>query len=50
MYCGIRCLYTSYVPQPGGPEPFYLGLGFTPTGEVEDGEVVLVHPLHESPR
>lgn len=42
---GVDRLYTSYVPEPGGPEPFYLGLGFKPTGEVEDGEVVLVHPL-----
>jgi diamine N-acetyltransferase len=25
----------------GGPEPFYVGFGFEPTGEVEDGEMVL---------
>ena len=31
---------SSWVPGPGGPEPFYLGLGFVPTGEVHDGEVV----------
>jgi diamine N-acetyltransferase len=45
---GIRHLYTSYVPGPGGPGPFYLSLGFTPNGEVEDGEVVVVYPLRES--
>ena len=27
-------------PGPGGPEGFYLRLGFRPTGEVFDGEVV----------
>jgi diamine N-acetyltransferase len=25
----------------GGPEPFYLGFGFEPTGEVDHGEMVL---------
>jgi diamine N-acetyltransferase len=34
-------LELSYVPGPQSPEKFYLGLGFRPTGEVEDGEVVL---------
>jgi diamine N-acetyltransferase len=33
-------LLVSYVPEPGGPEPFYRGLGFEPTGEVDEGEVV----------
>jgi diamine N-acetyltransferase len=42
---GIRRFYTSYVPGPGGPGPFYLGLGFVPNGEIDDGEVVVVHPL-----
>jgi|SRR5688572_19306141 len=42
---GVRSFYTSYVPEPGGPEPFYLGLGFVPNGEVEDGEVVVMCPL-----
>lgn len=31
---------TSWVPGRGSPEPFYLGLGFEPTGEVEGDEVV----------
>jgi diamine N-acetyltransferase len=43
---GIQSFYTSYVAEPGGPGPFYLGLGFEPNGEIEDGEVVLVYPLH----
>jgi len=34
-------LLTSYVPIEGGPERFYQGLGFEPTGDVEDGEVVM---------
>ncbi len=47
---GIRDFYTSYVPEPGGPGPFYLGLGFEPNGEVEDGEVVVIYPLLASGR
>jgi len=31
---------TSWVPGRGSPEPFYLGLGFEPTGEVEGDEIV----------
>lgn len=37
---GATALVTSWVPAEGGPEPFYRGLGFAPTGEVDDGEVV----------
>ena len=37
---GATHLVTSRVPGPGSPEGFYLGLGFEPTGEVDDGEVV----------
>jgi diamine N-acetyltransferase len=33
-------LLVSYVPEPGGPEPFYRGLGFEPTGEMDDDEVI----------
>jgi diamine N-acetyltransferase len=42
---GVRYFYTSYVPEPGGPGPFYLGLGFAPNGEIEDGEVVVIYPI-----
>jgi GNAT superfamily N-acetyltransferase len=42
-------LTLSYVPGPGGPEPFYLGLGFRPTGRIDDGEVVLALPLRPGP-
>jgi diamine N-acetyltransferase len=42
---GIRRFYTSYVPGPGGPGPFYLSLGFAPNGEVSDGEVIVVYPF-----
>jgi diamine N-acetyltransferase len=38
-------LELSYVPSPGGPEGFYLKLGFEPTGRVDEGEVVLELPL-----
>ena len=34
-------LLTSFVPEPGGPEPFYRSFGFVDTGEVDDGEVVV---------
>lgn len=33
-------LLVSWVPEPGGPAPFYLGLGFEPTGEVDGAEVI----------
>ena len=33
-------LKTSWVPGPGSPEGFYRRLGFEPTGEIDDGEVV----------
>ena len=38
-------LQTSYVSGPGCPEPFYRRLGFAPTGEVDDGEIVLALAL-----
>lgn len=34
-------LRTSYVPGDGSPESFYRGLGFEPTGEVDEGEIVM---------
>lgn len=40
-------LALSYVPGPGCPEPFYLGLGFRHTGRVDGREVVLELPLDE---
>jgi diamine N-acetyltransferase len=33
-------IYTSWVSGEASPEPFYLGLGFEPTGEIVDGEIV----------
>lgn len=33
-------LFTSWVPGEGGPEGFYLRLGFEPTGELDDDEIV----------
>ena len=38
---GARELSTSYVPIEGGPEGFYRRIGFEPTGEVDDGEIVV---------
>lgn len=43
----VRQLYTSYVPGPGEPGPFYRKLGFAPNGEIDDGEIVLVYPLRD---
>ena len=43
-------LETSYVPGPGCPEPFYLGLGFRHTGRLDGREVVLELPLDEPAR
>jgi RimJ/RimL family protein N-acetyltransferase len=36
---GDTTLLVSWVPGPGGPEPFYLARGFVPTGVVDDGEI-----------
>jgi diamine N-acetyltransferase len=33
-------IFTSWVPGDGSPGPFYERLGFVPTGEVDDGEIV----------
>jgi diamine N-acetyltransferase len=41
----FKTLETSYVPGPGCPEPFYLGLGFRHTGRMDGVEVVLELPL-----
>jgi diamine N-acetyltransferase len=38
-------LQLSYVPGPGCPEAFYLGLGFRHTGRLDGEEVVLELPL-----
>lgn len=46
---GYDKLFTSYVPGPDGPEKFYLGLGFMPTGEVDHGEVVAALELDPGP-
>jgi diamine N-acetyltransferase len=41
----FRKLELSYVPGPGCPEPFYLGLGFQHTGRMDEDEIVLELPL-----
>lgn len=38
---GVRRFRTSYVPKPGNAAPFYEDAGFVPTGEIDDGEIVL---------
>ena len=42
---GATHLLTSWVPGENGPEGFYLGLGFEPTGDIDEGEVVGRLPL-----
>ncbi len=37
---GASALTVSWAQGPGSPEPMYLGCGFVPTGEIDDGEVV----------
>jgi diamine N-acetyltransferase len=44
----FRKLELSYVPADGGPEPFYLSLGFCNTGRIEDGEHVMELVLSET--
>lgn len=45
---GHRVLKTGWVDAPGGPEPFYRDLGFVPTGELDDDEIVAA--LHLPPQ
>lgn len=42
---GATALTTSYVPGDAGPEGFYRRLGFEPTGELDEGEVVVRRPI-----
>jgi diamine N-acetyltransferase len=46
---GFEKLFTSYVPGPDGPESFYLGMGFVPTGDVDHGEVVAALEIGSPP-
>jgi diamine N-acetyltransferase len=39
-------LALSYVPGKGSPEGFYRGLGFEPTGKVNEGEIVMTLRLN----
>ncbi len=41
----FEALELSFVPGPGGPEPFYRALGFRDTGRTVGGEVVLAYSL-----
>jgi diamine N-acetyltransferase len=42
---GATEIFVSYFPGKGSPCGFYEKLGFTSTGEEEDGEIVLRHDL-----
>lgn len=41
----FKKLALSYVPAEGGPEKLYLSMGFRPTGEMDEDEVVMELPL-----
>jgi diamine N-acetyltransferase len=43
----FKTLLLSYVPGPGCPEPFYLGIGFRHTGRLDGNEVIMAFPLTE---
>jgi diamine N-acetyltransferase len=45
---GATELLTSCNPAADGPLPFYRRLGFHPTGEYDDGEIVLSRPIPPS--
>ena len=42
---GAKEILVSYRPGDAGPQGFYEKLGFTPTGEIEDGEIVMRRDL-----
>ena len=46
---GIERVTLSYVPGDGSPQPFYTRAGFRETGEVEDGEIVMLRTDPRSP-
>lgn len=46
---GHSRIETSWVQASGGPEPFYLSLGFELTGEMDDDEAVARLSLREAP-
>ena len=41
-------LAISYIPEEGGPEKLYLSLGFKPTGEMDEDEVIMKLPFGTS--
>ena len=45
----FKSLFLSFVPGPGCPEPFYLGLGFRHTGRMDGIEKVMELPLGAGP-
>ena len=42
---GATQAFVTYEARDGGPEPFYRRLGFRPTGELSEGEIVAVRDL-----
>ena len=42
---GADTFYLSCVPGDGGPEGFYRGMGFVPTGDWDDDEMIMVLAL-----
>ena len=44
----FKKLAISYIPEEGGPEKLYLSMGFRPTGEMDEDEVILELPLAAS--
>jgi len=42
---GMSHIYLSHVDQDGSAGPFYRGLGFRETGEIDEGEVVMALAL-----
>ncbi len=47
---GVTRFKTSYVPEPGNAAPLYERAGFRPTGELDDGEIVMERPLAIGPQ
>jgi diamine N-acetyltransferase len=42
---GATSLSLSYVPADGNPRPFYEKMGFAPTGEMSEGEMIMRRAL-----
>ena len=42
---GVKRILATYAPGPQAPKSFFAGLGFTPEGQDDEGEIVVARPI-----